>query len=191
MKSLKEIYSFRTKTMRSHFCEAQSLDSQKKKNSQYDSFEQEADVNAEQVVVKKRDNLNITSISGSRQIQQKNALESNNESIDEQIESKAGTGQKLSAKDQNEMESGFGTDLSNVRIHITMKGDLEYQQNENLKKKGSEAVEGVKITFNWTHSNGKSGTGVLTNYKEVLLQGKLVLDQGGSKIDYRTIKLYT
>lgn len=74
---------------------------------------------------------------------------------------------------------------------LTMTGNLEHIQNEALKKKGNEAVEGVKISFTWTHSNGKSGTGVLINYKEVLLQGKLVLDQNGSKSDYRTIKLYT
>lgn len=65
---------------------------------------------------------------------------------------------------------------------LNMTGTLSYRENKTL---GS--ITGVKITFEWTHSNGLKGTGVLKNYKESLLQGKLSLPH---KTDYRTIKLY-
>jgi len=56
------------------------------------------------------------------------------------------------------------------------------------KKKGIEAIQKVKIEFDWTHSNGSKGTGELRSYKERLLTGELL---NSDKSEYRKIKIYT
>lgn len=73
---------------------------------------------------------------------------------------------------------------------ISFTGSLSYVYDPGLKAKGKNAIKGVSIAVKWKHSNGSSGDGVLTSYKEKLLQGTLYSTSGGKKQAYRKFKFY-
>jgi hypothetical protein len=71
---------------------------------------------------------------------------------------------------------------------LSLNGTLSHIKDNEIG--GSvDAISKVRIAFNWTHDNGKSGTGVLWSYKEKSLSGKLKIDKGGTKLDYRKIRI--